>query len=75
MSGLAAIEADVTPNLRAGELRARLGQRALCAKRVRMRGAEDPPPPLDYVLQDGLGFEQVVACVEIKTGCVGHARG
>ena len=33
-----------------------------------MRGAEDPPPPLDYVLHDGLGFEQVVACVEITSG-------
>ena len=32
-----------------------------------MRGTEDPPPPLHHVLQDGLGFEQVVTCVEIKT--------
>ena len=31
--------------------------------RERMRGAEDPTSPLDNVLHDGLGFEQVVACV------------
>ena len=31
-----------------------------------MRGAKDPPPPLDHVLHDALGFEQVVACVEIS---------
>ena len=28
-----------------------------------MRGAEDPPTPLDNVLHDGRGFKQVVACV------------
>ena len=39
---------------------------ALRASRVRMRGAEDPPSPLDCVLHDGLGFEQVVACVRSK---------
>ena len=31
-----------------------------------MRRTQDPPSPLDHVLQDGLGFEQVVACVEIE---------
>ena len=81
-----AVEADLTPNLRAGELRARLGQRGLYAERVRMRGAEDPPSPLDYALQDGFGFEQVIACVEngIKftstrvdsnAGCRGCSQG
>ena len=49
-----------------GEFRARLGKAFLRAKRLRMRGAEDPPSPLDHVLHDGLGFEQVVACVEIR---------
>ena len=44
------------------------GQRALHLTRLRMRGAEDPPSPLDYVMQDSLGFEQVVACVDIKNG-------
>ena len=60
----------VTPNLpvgefraRVGEFRARVGQRVLSSTRGRMRGAKDPPTPLDYVLQDSLGFEQVVACV------------
>ena len=33
-----------------------------------MRGSENPPPPLDHVLQDGLSLEEVVACVEIKNG-------
>ena len=28
-----------------------------------MRGAEDLPSPLEHVLQDGLDFEKVVACV------------
>ena len=50
------------------------GQRALHLTRLRMRGAEDPPSPLDYVMQDSLGFEQVVACVEIKIGCRRRAR-
>ena len=69
-----AVEADLTPNLRAGELRARLGQRGLYAERVRMRGAEDPPSPLEHVLHDCLGFEQVIACVEIKMGRGSAAR-
>ena len=51
-----------------------LGQRGLAVARFRMRGAEDPPPPLDNVPHDGLGFEQVVACVGIKTGRVDPAR-
>ena len=72
---LAAVKAKLTPNLRACEFCAHLRQHGLALARVRVRGTENPPPPLDYVLQDGLGFEQVVACVEIKTGCVGHARG
>ena len=42
------------------------GQRELRAERLRMRGPEDPPPPPDRVLHIGLGFEQVVACGEIK---------
>ena len=54
-------------NLHVGECRAHVGQDALANARYRMRGAEDPSPPLDYVLHDGLGFEQVVACVEIKS--------
>ena len=58
------IEADLTPSLRVGEFCARAGQILLSGKRVRMRGAEDSPSPLDHVLHDGLGFEQVVACVE-----------
>jgi len=29
-----------------------------------MRGAEDPPTPLDHALHDSFGVEQVVACVE-----------
>ena len=33
-----------------------------------MRGPEDPPSPLDHVLHDGLGLEQVFACVGIKNG-------
>ena len=63
---LAATKADVTPSLRVGEFRASVGQSALREARVRMRGTEDPTSPLDYVLHDGLNFEQVVACVEIK---------
>ena len=51
-----------------GEFFAHLGQRGLGIARVRMRGAEDPPPPLDHVLQDALGFKQVVACVGIENG-------
>ena len=52
--------------MRGRVLRARptIRQPALCKARVRMRGAEDPPPSLDHVLQDGNGFEQVVACGE-----------
>jgi len=46
------------------------GQLALCVARARVRGTEDPPPPLDHVLHDGLGFKQVVACVEMKPGRV-----
>ena len=42
------------------------GQELLRATRFRMRRAEDPPSPLDHVLHDGLGFEHVVACVEIS---------
>ena len=49
-----------------GEFFVHFGQPYLGAKRIRMRGAEDPTPPLDYVLHDGFGFEQVVACVEIN---------
>ena len=33
-----------------------------------MRRTKDPSSPLDHVLHDGLGFEQVVACVDIKIG-------
>ena len=51
-----------------GEFRAHAGQKRLGVERVRMRGTEDPPSPLDHVLRDGLGFEQVVACVEIQSG-------
>ena len=57
---------DLTPNLRACEYFAHLGQRGLAIARPRMRGTEDPPPPLDHVLEYTLGFEQVVACVEIS---------
>ena len=39
---------------------------AFGAKRCFIRGAEDPSSPLDHVLHDGLGFEQVAACVEIQ---------
>ena len=49
------------------------GQRALHLTRLRMRGAEDPPSPLDYVMQDSLGFEQVVACVDINKRVVAAA--
>jgi len=55
-------------NLRAGERNAHVGQSLLYRERVWMRGAEDAPSPLDHVLQDGLGLEQVVACVGIKDG-------
>ena len=55
-------------------LRARAGQHALCATRFRMRVTEDPPSPLDHVLQDGLCFERVVACIEIKNGCAADRR-
>ena len=63
------VEAKLTPNLRVGacgEFRAHGGQPSLRRDRVRVRGAEDPPSPGNHVLHDGLGFEQVVACVEIK---------
>ena len=55
-----------------GEFRAHVGQHALVDKRLRMRGAEDLPSPLNHVLNDCLGFEQVVACDNpwIKTGRV-----
>ena len=56
---------DLRPNLRVCDFFAQLGRRNLRSARVRMRGAKDPPPPLDHVLHDALGFEQVVACVEI----------
>ena len=59
------------PNLRMcafSEFLARAGQPVLGVGRVRMRGAEDSPFPLDHVLHGGRGFEQVVACVEIKKG-------
>ena len=62
------VEAELTPNLRVSELFAHTGQIALGVKRVRMRGAEDPPIPLGYVLQDVLGFTQVAACIGIKIG-------
>ena len=39
-----------------------------------MRRTEDSAPSLDYVQYDGLGFEQVVACVEIKSGRVDAAE-
>ena len=51
-----------------GEFLEYVGQQPLCVTRVRMRGAKDPPSPLDQVLCDGLGFEQVVACDAIKNG-------
>ena len=54
---LAAVEAELTPNLRAGEFRAHTGKIVLCVKRLRMRGTEDPTSPLEHVLEDGLGFE------------------
>ena len=57
---------DLTPNLRACEFCAHLGIRVLYWARVRMRGTEDAPPPLEHVLHDCLGFEHVVACVVIK---------
>ena len=49
---------------------ARAGQLALCDTRLRVRGTEDPPSPLNHVLHDGLGLEQVVTCVEMKSGHV-----
>ena len=67
-------EAELTPNLRAGEIHAHVGQNGLRAARLRMRGAEDPPPLLDHVLHDGFGFEQVVTCVEIKKRRAAAAR-
>ena len=63
---IATEKAALTPDLCVGEFRAHLGQRALEAKRFRMRGTEDLPCPLDHVLPDCLGFEQVVACVKTK---------
>ena len=50
------VKAGLTAILRAREFRAREGQRALRVASVRVRGPEDPPPPLDHVLHDGLGF-------------------
>ena len=67
----------LTPNLLVHAPRESLphvGQRALGANRFGMRGAEDPPPPLDHVLHDGLRLQQVVACVEIETGRVDAAH-
>ena len=58
----------LTPNLRVGEFFAQCGQHVLCVAGVRMRGTKNPASPLDHVLHYRLGFEQVVACVEIETG-------
>ena len=55
---------EFTPNL---QTRERFGQDLFSENRVRMRGAEDPPSPLNNVLHEGLGFEQVVACVGIES--------
>ena len=69
---IAAIKAELT-NLRVGEFRAHVGQYYLALARVRMRGSKNPSSPLDHVLHDGLGFQQVVACVEMKMGRVDTA--
>ena len=61
-------------NLRLGEFRAHIGQQVVAVLRVRIRGAEETASPRDHVLQDGLGFEQVVACVGIKNGRVAAAH-
>ena len=53
----------LTLRLHVGEFLAHGGQHGLGPARIWMRGTEDPPPSLDHVLHDGLGFEQVVACV------------
>ena len=60
------MKAELTPNLLVRDVFAYEGQHVLCVKRLRMRGAEDPTSPLDNVLHDDLGFEQVVACGEMK---------
>ena len=49
-----------------GDVCTGVGERCFATARVRMRGAEYPPASPDHVLQDGLGFKQVVACVGIK---------
>ena len=68
MSALLSARAKRTLSLlRAGEFFADPSERGLTRAGGRMRGTEDPSPPLDHVLHDGLGFEHVVACVEIKT--------
>ena len=64
------------PNLRVharGEFRAHVEQRFLYGKCGWMRTPKDPSSPLDQVLQDGLGFKQVVACVEVKMSRVDAA--
>ena len=66
---LAAVEAELTPNL---QTRERFGQDLLSENRVRMRGAEDPPSPFHHVLHYGHGFEQVVACVGIDDAAYSH---
>ena len=43
-------------------------------KRGRMPGTKDPPSPLDHALHDVIGFEHVVACVEIKNGACRRRR-
>ena len=48
------------------DLLAHFGEILLCLARLRVSGAEDPQIPLNHVLHDSLGYEQVVACVEIK---------
>ena len=72
--GLAAagpvLQVELTPNLRASQVPPNDGQTSLRDTRVRMRGTKDSPSPLNHVLHDGLGPEQVVACVEMKSGHV-----
>ena len=53
-------------NLRVGEFRADMGHKALRLTRLGMRGTKDPPSPLDHILHDGLGSEQVAACDEMN---------
>ena len=45
-----------------------LGQEVFSAKRFRMREAENLSSPLHHAMYDGLGFEQIVACVETNKG-------